>query len=46
MFWVEEADEKKELKSEAKKKLESRGSKPTTSGRRERKTVRPENRKK
>jgi hypothetical protein len=47
MFWVEEADEKKELKSEAKKKLENREAKPVAKeGRRERKTVRPENRKK
>jgi len=46
MFWVEEADDKKELKSEAKKKIENRISKPATTGRRERKAVRPENRKK
>lgn len=46
IFWVEEADEKKELKSEAKKKIEARGSKPVEAGRRERKSVRPENRRK
>jgi hypothetical protein len=46
MFWVEEAEEKKELKSAAKKEIESRVSKPAASGRRERKAVRPENRRK
>ena len=48
MFWVEEATDKKELKSEAKKKIENRDGKPvkTETGRRERKTVRPENRRK
>lgn len=48
MFWVEETVEKKELKSEAKKKIENRSLKNTipVTGRRERKTVRPENRKK
>lgn len=48
MFWVEEAADKKELKSEAKKKIENREGKPvkTETGRRERKTVKPENRRK
>ncbi len=48
MFWLDEEDkaEKKELKSEAKKKIEARGSKPAEAGRRERKSVKPENRKK
>ena len=48
MFWIEEATDKKELKSEAKKKIENRDGKPvkTETGRRERKTVRPENRRK
>jgi iron-sulfur cluster repair protein YtfE (RIC family) len=48
MFWLEETTEKKELKSEAKKKIENRDGKPvkTEAGRRERKTVRPENRRK
>lgn len=50
LFWLEEGEkvEKKELKSEAKKKIENREVKPvkTETGRRERKSVRPENRKK
>ena len=50
MFWVEEAEEKKELKSAAKKELENRalktGKTTANKGRRERKSVRPENRKK
>lgn len=48
MFWIEETTEKKELKSEAKKKIENRDGKPvkTEPGRRERKGIRPENRRK
>ena len=48
MFWVEEAEEKKELKSAAKKELETRalksGNTTANTGKRERKAVRPENR--
>lgn len=50
MFWVDEAEEKKELKSAAKKELENRalksGNTTANTGKRERKAVRPENRKK